>query len=73
MARPAFVEELEVLLVALEDGIDAELRISLCTFHNVEQVCEGQLRLDHPKLCDVPGGVRLISAESRSEGVNVGE
>ena len=39
----------------------------------VRQVGEGDLRLDHPELGEVAAGVRVLGAEGRAEGVDLGQ
>lgn len=41
--------------------------------HVVGERAEGHLRLDHPELGEVARRVRVLGAEGRAEGVDVGE
>ena len=38
-----------------------------------DQIGEGDLRLDHPELGEVAAGVRVLGAEGRAEGVDLGQ
>ena len=53
----SFFEELKIVLVVLEKEFDTELNISFGTFHDIEDISEGKLRLDHPELGDVSAGM----------------
>ena len=67
------VQQLQIGMVVFEHVADAELEVLLAAVHDVEQVREGQLGLDHPELGQVAGSVRLLGAEGRAEGVYVGK
>src|SRR5699024_1362317 len=39
--------------------------------HTVFQVIKSHFRLDHPELCQMPGGIGVFCPEGRSEGIDV--
>lgn len=57
----------------LEEALAAEAHVVLRALHVVREVAEGDLRLDHPELCQVAGGVGVLGAEGGAEGVDVGQ
>ena len=65
------VEELDVVSVVLKDVSQAVLDIVFGTVHDVRQFSEAQLRLDHPELGQVAGGVAMLGSESWAESVNI--
>ena len=67
------VEEGEVLLPLLQQGLEGELEQPLRQGRIVREVGEGDLRLDHPELRQVPAGVGVLGPERRPEGVDLGE
>ena len=67
------VEEGHLLRAALHDIGQDILHHVLGQIHHVGQVREGDLRLHHPELRSVAGGVGFFSAEGRAKGIDVGE
>src|SRR5262249_10818662 len=66
-------EEGEILLAFLEQGLQNELEQPLRQGRVVAKVGERDLWLDHPELGKVAAGVRVLGAERRPEGVDLGE
>ena len=67
------VEEGHLLRCVVEDVGDDELDHILGELHVVGEVGERDLRLDHPELGRVAGGVGVFGAEGRAEGIDVAE
>ncbi len=67
------VEEGEVVLPLVQQGLEDELQESLGQRRVVGEIGEGDFRLDHPELGEVAAGVRVLGAERRPEGVDLGE
>mmetsp|Transcript_60942 Transcript_60942/g.196362 ORF Transcript_60942/g.196362 Transcript_60942/m.196362 type:complete len:427 (-) Transcript_60942:147-1427(-) len=68
-----FVEELQILVVVLHGVLHAILQVVLRTIHVVLEIGKGQLRLNHPELGQVPGGVRVLRPETGAKGVDIRE
>ena len=62
-----------VLGAVLEHVAEDALEERLGQVHVVVQVVEGHLRLDHPELGQVAGGVGVLGAEGRAEGVDLAQ
>ena len=54
-----------------EDIIHAELQRFLDQSHVIVQIGEGHFGLDHPEFGSVTGGVALLGAEGRAEGIDI--
>ena len=67
------VEEGHLLGRMFQNVGDDELDHILGKLHIVGEVSERDLRLDHPELRRVAGGVGVFGAEGRAEGVDVAE
>ena len=67
------VEERHLLRCMLEHIGDDELDHILGKLHVVGEVGKRDLRLDHPELCCVAGGVGVFGAEGRTEGIDIAE
>ena len=67
------VAELHLIRAVFQHIADDELQHIVDTLHVVLQIGEGHLRLDHPELGRVAGGVGVLGAEGRPEGVDVAE
>lgn len=67
------VEELEVLVVVAQDVAETVLDESLGEFHVVEYISKCDFRLNHPELSQMPRGVRVFSAESWAECIDITE
>ena len=69
----ALGEEGHVVRALVEHGAEGVLEQVLGEVGIVREVGEGDLRLDHPELGEVPAGVGVLGAERRPEGVDLGE
>ena len=73
----AFIDKLgkqrEVLGALLQRAPRHRLHELFGQVHVALQITEGHLRLDHPELRGMAGGVRVLGAEGRAEGIDVGE
>ena len=67
------VQELQFRLRLFQHGGEDVLDHLLLQVHVLLEGGEGDLRLDHPELCGVAGGVGLLSPEGGTEGVDVAE
>ena len=67
------VEEAQLVRAALHYGTDYVFYHVLCGIKIPLQVAEGHLRLYHPELRGVAGGVALLRAEGGAEGVYIPE
>ena len=67
------VEEGHLLRRVVQDVGDDELDHILGELHVVGEVGKRDLRLDHPELGRVAGGVGVFGAEGRAEGIDVAE
>ncbi len=65
------VEEVHFLGSVLQDIGNDILNHILGQAHIVRQVSEGNLRLDHPELGGMPGGVGIFGTEGGAKGVDV--
>mmetsp|Transcript_8995 Transcript_8995/g.29990 ORF Transcript_8995/g.29990 Transcript_8995/m.29990 type:complete len:249 (-) Transcript_8995:2433-3179(-) len=63
-------EKDEVIHALLEHTNAAVANVVLGALHNVEEVGEGDLGLDHPELSKVARGVAVLSSERGPEGVD---
>ena len=68
---PHLVHKLQILLAVLQRIANQILQEILSELHIVHQVVERNLRLDHPELSQVARGVRILSTESGTEGVDL--
>ena len=57
----------------LQHIVNDEFHHIFCQSHVILQVCEGDLRLDHPELRRVAGCVGILCAEGRSECIDIAE
>ena len=64
------VEELQVVLAVVQGPLHAVLDEVFLKIHQLVLVDEGNLRLDHPELSQVARRITVLSAESRTEGVD---
>mmetsp|Transcript_21857 Transcript_21857/g.74111 ORF Transcript_21857/g.74111 Transcript_21857/m.74111 type:complete len:247 (+) Transcript_21857:55-795(+) len=64
-------EKLEVVVTSRKSRRDAVLQVVLRQLNVVVDVGKGDLRLDHPKLGQMPRSVRVLRAERRPERVAV--
>ena len=69
----ALVEEREIVLPFLEQCLEDVLQEPFGQRRVVRKVGESDLRLDHPELGEVAAGVRVLGAERRAEGVDLGQ
>ena len=67
----ALLEERHVVGALGEHRAEDVLQQRLGERRVVGEVGEGDLRLDHPELGQVPAGVRVLGAERRAEGVDL--
>ena len=67
------VEEVHLFRSILQYVIDNVFQHGFSHFHVILQIREGHLRLDHPELCRMAGGIGILGAEGRSEGIDVTE
>ena len=67
------VEEGEILLPFVQQRREGVFQQRFGQCRIVREVGEGDLRLDHPELGEVAAGVRVLGAEGRPEGVDLGE
>ncbi len=67
------LEEFHFVGALLEDVVDAELDALFHQDHIVIEVGKGDLGFDHPELGSVTGGVALLGAEGRAEGIDIAE
>jgi hypothetical protein len=65
------VKEFNVVGVVLKNVAHTVLSVIFSTVHDIYQFCENNLRLDHPEFGEMAGSVRVLSAESRAESVNI--
>ena len=65
------VEEVDLVGALLQHRADDKLDHGLGHVHVAGQVAEGHLRLDHPELGGVAGGVGLLRPEGGAEGIHV--
>ncbi len=68
----ALGEEGHVVLALIEHGAEGVLQQVLGEVRVVGEVSEGDLRLHHPELGQVPAGVRVLRSERGPEGVDPG-
>ena len=64
-------EQVQVGAAFLPDEVHQVADHLLSQVHVVVQVGEGHLRLYHPELGDMAGGVGVLRAEGRTEGIDV--
>ncbi len=64
------VKEGHILRRLLEDGSENELDEALGKLHVALQITEGNLRLDHPELREMSGGVAVLRPEGGTKGVD---
>ena len=64
------VEELQVVTTVVQRPLNTVLDELLLEVHQLVLVHERNLRLDHPELREVARGVRVLSTERRTEGVD---
>ena len=67
------IEEVHFLRCVLKNITDHVFQHSLRQLHIILKVCKCTLRLDHPELRCMTGGVGIFCTECRSECVNVTE
>mmetsp|Transcript_105533 Transcript_105533/g.169825 ORF Transcript_105533/g.169825 Transcript_105533/m.169825 type:complete len:269 (-) Transcript_105533:673-1479(-) len=65
-----FGEELQVVKALLNHTLAAKAHIILSTLHAVIQISKRNLWLNHPKLRQMPGGVRVFGTEGGAKGVD---
>jgi hypothetical protein len=66
------VEEGEIFLPFVQQRREGAFQQRLRQRRIVREVGEGDLRLDHPEVGEVAAGVRVLGAEGRPEGVDLG-
>ena len=67
----AVAEERHVVGVSAQDVAEDALQEVLRQVGEIAEVREGDLRLDHPELGEMPAGVGVLRPEGRSEGVDL--
>ncbi len=67
------VEEGEVFLSFVQQRREGVFQQCFRQCRIVREVGERDLRLDHPELGEVAAGVRVLGAEGRPEGINLGQ
>ena len=67
------IKEVHLFRSILQYIADDIFEHGLCHLHVVIKICECHLRLDHPELCCMTGGVGILCTEGRSEGIDITE
>ena len=67
------VEEIHLLRRFLQHVTDDVFQHALRQRHVIVQIRKGNLRLNHPELRRVAGGVGILRTESRAKGVDIAE
>lgn len=66
-------KKLHVAAALIQDIREDCLKEVLGEIHIAFEIAERALGLDHPELCQVPAGIGILSAECRSECVDISE
>ena len=66
-----FPEQAEIFSAIFQGVFGHGLDEFLAQVHIALEIAKGHLRFDHPEFSRVPGGVGILGAESRAEGINV--
>ena len=67
------VEEGDIVSALLDNMLDRMLDETFSQFHVVPDIVEGGFGLDHPELGGMAGSVGMLSAEGRTEGIDLAE
>ena len=65
------VEEIHLLRCVLQDIVEDVLQHRLCQLHVILEICERNLRLDHPELRRMSGCIGVLRPEGWSECIDI--
>src|SRR5210317_1709541 len=65
-----FVEQGHILLAVFHYIVEKILQHLFGQIHIAVEIAESHLRFQHPELCQVPAGVRILGPEGRTESID---
>ena len=67
------IKEVHLLRRIFQHITDHIFQHAFCQHHIIFQISKSHLRLYHPEFCRMTGGIGILSAESRTKGIDIPE